>query len=71
MKSSYTAPKLTVYGNVAEITQILGSSSRRDFIFLNGTASPDADASPDQGSRDVCLGRRDPAQPPANCDPRF
>jgi hypothetical protein len=71
MKSSYTVPKLTVHGNVAEITQILGPTSRRDFVFLNGNPSDDAATSPDQGSRDVCLGNLDPAQPPANCDPRF
>lgn len=37
MKSSYTVPKLTVHGNVAEITQILGEPTRADFVFLNGT----------------------------------
>jgi len=36
MKSSYTAPKLIVHGNVAEITQILGNPTRADFVFLNG-----------------------------------
>ncbi|MBW4477280.1 MAG: lasso peptide [Tolypothrix brevis GSE-NOS-MK-07-07A] len=37
MKSSYTAPKLTVHGNVAEITQVLGNPTAKDFIFLNGS----------------------------------
>jgi hypothetical protein len=37
MKSSYTVPKLTVHGNVAEITQVLGNkTTRKDFVFLNG-----------------------------------
>jgi hypothetical protein len=36
MKSSYTAPKLTVHGNVADITQVLGNPTRGDFAFLNG-----------------------------------
>lgn len=38
MKKQYSAPELTVHGNVAVITQILGSASRKDFLFLNGTA---------------------------------
>jgi hypothetical protein len=38
MKSSYTVPKLTVHGNVAEITQVLGNPTRGDFVFLNGNA---------------------------------
>jgi hypothetical protein len=37
MKSTYTAPKLTSLGNVAEITQILGSTNNPDFTFLNGS----------------------------------
>jgi hypothetical protein len=37
MKTSYTVPKLTVHGNVAEITQVVGSkTTRTDFVFLNG-----------------------------------
>ncbi|MBD2605343.1 lasso peptide [Scytonema hofmannii FACHB-248] len=36
MKSSYTAPKLTVHGNVADITQVLGNPTAQDFVFLNG-----------------------------------
>ncbi|NJM71423.1 MAG: lasso peptide [Scytonema sp. RU_4_4] len=37
MKSSYTAPKLTVHGNVADITQVLGNPTAQDFVFLNGS----------------------------------
>lgn len=36
MKSSYTVPKLTVHGNVADITQVLGAPTAQDFVFLNG-----------------------------------
>jgi hypothetical protein len=37
MKATYSVPKLTVHGNVADITQVVGSeSSRKDFVFLNG-----------------------------------
>ncbi|KAF3886912.1 MULTISPECIES: lasso peptide [Nostocales] len=64
MKSRYTAPKLTVYGNVAEITQILGSSSNNDFLFFNGNVNSSAAASPDAGSSDLCIG---PAPSNANC----
>ncbi|RUT00262.1 hypothetical protein DSM106972_077100 [Dulcicalothrix desertica PCC 7102] len=73
MKKQYSAPELTVHGNVAAITQILGSSSRKDFLFFNGSAvSTGANgASNDVGSRDVCLGSPDPNSPPANCDPQF
>lgn len=54
MKSSYTAPKLTVHGNVADITQILGSPTRADFAFLNGQSIAGDD---DIGSRDqLCTG---------------
>jgi hypothetical protein len=37
MKKQYVAPQLTVHGNVAEMTQILGTSQRRDFVFVGGT----------------------------------
>ena len=50
MKSSYTAPKLIVYGNVAEITQILGGDQRRDFAFFAGQI---VSQSNDLGSRDI------------------
>jgi hypothetical protein len=54
MKSSYTAPKLIVHGNVAEITQILGNRTRADFAFLSGQSIAGDD---DQGSRDqICTG---------------
>jgi hypothetical protein len=65
MKSSYTAPKLTVHGNVADITQILGPTQRQDFAFLNGAPVSGGN---DIGSRDICAGP-DPAG--ANCDPNF
>ncbi|WP_258003578.1 lasso peptide [Fischerella muscicola] len=50
MKKAYSVPKLTVYGDVAEITQILGSSSRQDFLFFNGNSISGGD---DIGSRDI------------------
>jgi len=71
MKSSYTAPKLTVHGNVADITQVLGTSGRRDFAFLNGSQDSQGD---DFGSRDVCRNGdpgTTPINTPTNCDPRF
>ena len=37
MKRNYTPPKLTSFGNVSEITQVVGGNSREDFIFENGT----------------------------------
>ncbi|KAB8330902.1 lasso peptide [Scytonema tolypothrichoides VB-61278] len=65
MKSSYTAPKLTVHGNVADITQITNGDTRKDFLFLNGTVTSDGN---DLGSKDVCLGTT-PKGP--NCDPKY
>jgi len=50
MKATYSVPKLTVYGNVTEITQILGGSRRTDFAFLNGEIISDSN---DLGSRDI------------------
>ncbi len=50
MKSAYSTPKLTAHGDIAEITQILGSSSRKDFLFFNGNSISGGD---DQGSRDI------------------
>jgi hypothetical protein len=67
MKSAYTAPKLTSLGNVAEITQVLGSTSRPDFTFLNGNV---ISGNNDIGSTDICVGTR-PTAPGANCDRRF
>ncbi|WP_315786731.1 lasso peptide [Fischerella sp. JS2] len=55
MKNAYSIPKLTVYGDVAEITQILGSSSRTDFLFFNGNSISGGD---DQGSRDLNCTRK-------------
>jgi hypothetical protein len=37
MKTSYTAPKLTVHGDASYITQVIGNPERGDFIFLNGS----------------------------------
>ncbi|NMG20014.1 lasso peptide [Brasilonema bromeliae] len=65
MKSSYTAPKLTVHGDVAQITQILGDTTRQDFVFLNGTPISGGN---DIGSKDICSGTT-PKGP--DCDPRF
>jgi hypothetical protein len=67
MKKQYNAPKLTVHGDVAEITQVLGRSSRKDFVFFNGTSISDDD---DQGSRDICQ-PKNPAPNGSNCDPNF
>lgn len=42
MKKLYTAPKMTVHGNVEEITQVIGKSTAQDFFYLNGNVvSPD------------------------------
>lgn len=72
MKSSYTVPKLTVHGNVADITQVNGTSSRQDFTFLNGQLTSNSD---DLGSKDICAGSPDPSRTPintpTNCDSRF
>lgn len=58
MKSTYSAPKLTVHGDVAEITQILGNKNTTDFLIFNGAVDASAAAAPDQGSRDeFCTGR--------------
>ncbi|MCV3215229.1 lasso peptide [Plectonema radiosum NIES-515] len=54
MKSSYTVPKLTVHGNVVEITQVLGNPTRGDFVFLNGNVISNSN---DIDSRDLnCTG---------------
>jgi len=71
MKSSYTAPKLTVHGNVADITQILGPTDRRDFVFFNGSSISGGN---DIGSADICSGGNPGTTPngtPTNCDSRF
>jgi hypothetical protein len=65
MKSTYTAPKLTSLGNVAEITQVSGGGTRKDFVFFNGAIISDND---DFGSKDICGGTT-PRGP--KCDPRF
>ncbi|MGB3761424.1 MAG: lasso peptide [Rivularia sp. (in: cyanobacteria)] len=54
MKRTYTAPKLTSFGNVTEITQITGSTTKNDFQFLNGTV---ISGNNDLGSlNDICTG---------------
>jgi hypothetical protein len=64
MKSSYTAPKLTVHGNVAEITEVLGNPTRGDFVFLNGNVISNNN---DIDSQDiVCTG----TAPNLQCTPR-
>ena len=72
MKSSYTVPKLTVHGNVAEITQVVGpESTRRDFVFFNGEVISNRN---DLDSRDICSGGDPGTTPlgtPTKCDPRF
>jgi hypothetical protein len=59
MKKQYSAPKLTVHGDVAEITQILGSSDRKDFLFFTGSGTTVAGSSGnDIGSQDIyCSGK--------------
>ncbi len=72
MRSSYTVPKLTVHGNVADITQVLGATQRTDFTFLNGNPISGGN---DLGSSDICSGAGTPGTTPTgsrtNCDPRF
>ena len=36
MKRTYTAPKLTSFGNVNQITQVVGKPNSTDAVFLNG-----------------------------------
>lgn len=36
MKKTYIAPKLTSFGNVAQMTQVVGNISTEDFVYLNG-----------------------------------
>ena len=50
MKKSYTAPKLTSFGNVTEITQVIGGAARTDFAFENGKV---VSGKNDLGSRDI------------------
>jgi hypothetical protein len=46
MKKVYYAPKLTVHGNLSEITQAQGNQNASDFIIVGGTSFPT------NGSRD-------------------
>ncbi|MDF5720874.1 MAG: lasso peptide [Rhizonema sp. PD37] len=73
MKSSYTVPKLTVHGNVADITHVLGDTQRTDFTFLNGRPISGGN---DIGSTDICSPRSSapnttPSGSRTNCDSRF
>ncbi len=36
MKKQYTSPKLSIHGNVKEITQAIGRSPAKDTIFFGG-----------------------------------
>lgn len=36
MNKTYEAPKLTVYGNIEQITQANQTTSAQDNVFLNG-----------------------------------
>lgn len=55
MKKQYVAPELTVHGNAAEITQILGPTNRQDFVYTSPTPDQNAQVSDgnDQGYRDI------------------
>ena len=37
MKTNYTAPQLTVHGNIEEITQAFGQSSAQDTWYVGGS----------------------------------
>ncbi|WP_414622905.1 lasso peptide [Calothrix sp. CCY 0018] len=52
MKKTYTAPKLSSFGNVTEITQVIGGDARTDFVFQNGEV---ISGNNDLGSRDITL----------------
>lgn len=51
MKKTYTAPKLSSFGNVTEITQVLGGDARTDFAF--NSAGEIISGNNDLGSRDI------------------
>ncbi|BAY87297.1 hypothetical protein NIES267_68180 [Calothrix parasitica NIES-267] len=50
MKRNYTTPKLTSFGKVSEITQIVGGNKRTDFLFESGEVTSDSN---DLGSLDL------------------
>ncbi|PLZ88030.1 lasso peptide [Fischerella thermalis] len=52
MKSTYSNPILSVYGDVTEITQILGSSGQTDFLFFTGSGQSVSGGN-DKGSLDI------------------
>ncbi len=39
MKKQYTAPALINHGSVESITQLFGSSTRKDFLFFSAAAA--------------------------------
>jgi len=51
MKNAYTAPKLTSFGNVTEMTQARGIKSKQDFIYTVG--GDEIGGGNDLGSSDV------------------
>jgi hypothetical protein len=51
MKKRYSAPTLSSYGAVEELTQAFGSGSRSDFFYLAGKPQ----LSGDYGSKDYDL----------------
>jgi hypothetical protein len=52
MKKSYSTPQLVRHGNVAEMTQALGSQTKQDFIFIGGV---EVGGGNDAGSQDVVI----------------
>ncbi len=59
MKKTYESPRLTVHGNVEQITNAIGSSSAKDMIFGprgNVIAGPPG---LDSGSFDLCTTNND------------
>ncbi|MFM2311639.1 MAG: hypothetical protein RLZZ04_915 [Cyanobacteriota bacterium] len=40
MKAKYSAPKLTNYGNVETITQVIGDAPASDSLIVNGKVIP-------------------------------
>ncbi|WP_158260674.1 lasso peptide [Pleurocapsa sp. CCALA 161] len=51
MKTKYSTPKLTAYGNIDTVTQARGPSPVQDSIIVNGTTL----GIPTDGSGDVTI----------------
>jgi hypothetical protein len=49
MKKVYHSPKLTIHGNLSEITQAQGNQNAKDAVIFGGTAFPA------NGSRDFVI----------------